>query len=122
MFYVIIGLLILCPFIKVGEGHDFCMRASIPALLVLMLLCIDAYEKYKKNLNKKKYILFVILLCIGAITPFNEIHRSIRETYFCASQGITVQYPEVDIETELLQFGNFSGECTNSLFFKYLAK
>lgn len=121
LFYVLLVVLSLCPFVKVGSAHDFCMRASIPALLILLIFCMDTWEKLSKEKTKKMYIIFSILLCIGAITPFNEIHRSVRETCIRASQGVTVEYPEIE-STALLSGDNFSGECGNNIFYKYLAK
>ena len=32
--------------IRVGYGFDFCMRASIPGLLLILLWCIDAFDSF----------------------------------------------------------------------------
>lgn len=119
--YLITAVLLVCPFIKVGSGHDFCMRASIPALFILMLLCIETLEKIRKE--GKRYLLtgYCIVLILGAVTSFNEIHRSVRETYWRVASGESVRYPETPIEEGLFREGNFSGEVRGNIFYKYFA-
>ena len=114
-------ILIICPFIKVGYGYDFCMRASVPALFILMLMCMETLERIR--LDGRKYLLagYCTVLLIGAITPFNEIHRSVRETFWRATYGESVRYPEYNIENRLLYGKNFSGEVAGNIFYKYLA-
>lgn len=121
LLYLITIILVLCPFIKVGSDYDFCMRASIPALFILMLMCMDTLEKIK--LDGKKFLLagYCIVLLLGAITPFNEIHRSVKETFWRVTNGESVRYPEVSIENVLLHGENFSGEVRGNLFYEYFA-
>lgn len=121
LLYLITVILIICPFIKVGYGYDFCMRASIPALFILMLMCMETLERIR--LDVRKYLLagYCTVLLIGAITPFNEIHRSVRETFWRATYGESVRYPEYNIENRLLYGKNFSGEVAGNIFYKYLA-
>ncbi len=134
-------LLLVCPFIKVGEGHDFCMRASVPALFVLMLRCMETWEGAwtdvcaesgsRECADKvtgvrtagKKYLFaaYCAVLLLGAVTPFNEIHRSVRETFWRVTYGQSVRYPEIRIEGQLLRYGNFSGDVQGSFFYRYLA-
>ncbi len=119
VYYIIIGTLLLCPMIKVGGAHDFCMRASIPALFILMLLVIRSLEKMAA---KKSFWLYpaLIVLLLGAVTPFNEIHRTIDETIIRKKIDKTMLWPGVSLP-EFLYYGNFSGD-TDSIFMKYLAK
>lgn len=120
--YLITVILIICPFVKVGYGHDFCMRASVPALLILMLMCIETLEKI--CMDGKKFLLvgYCAVLLLGAITPFNEIHRSVKETFWRVTDGESVRYPEISIENSLLYGENFSGDVSESFFYKYLAR
>lgn len=122
LIYLITAILVICPFIMVGNNHDFCMRASVPALIILMLLCIETLEKIQLEGKKVLLVAYCIVLLLGAITPFNEIHRSVKETFWKATNGESVRYPEIDIENELLRFANFSGETSGNLFFEYFAK
>lgn len=41
LFWVVNISLIIIPFIRIGESRDFCMRASIPALFILMIWIIE---------------------------------------------------------------------------------
>lgn len=124
LIYLITIILVICPFIMVGDNHDFCMRASVPALIILMLMCIETLEKIR--LDGKKFLLaaYCTVLLLGAITSFNEIHRSVKETFWRVTNGESVRYPECDIERQLLRYGNFSGggEVSGNLFYKYFAK
>jgi len=49
IFYITGAWLLICPLITVGFSDDFCMRASIPALIFLYLMIVDtitlAHEK-----------------------------------------------------------------------------
>lgn len=121
LLYLITVILIVCPFIKVGYGYDFCMRASVPALFILLLMCMETFERLR--LDGRKYLLagYCVILLIGAITPFNEIHRSVRETFWRVTYGESVRYSEYSIENKLLYGKNFSGEVAGNIFYKYLA-
>lgn len=119
--YLLIIVLVLCPFIKVGGGHDFCMRASVPALFILMLMGMEAWESIRQSGRKYLLVGYCVVLLLGGKTAFNEMHRSVRETYWRVSNGESVKYPEISIENQLLQFGNFSGEISGNWFFQYLA-
>ena len=125
MLWLISGILIVCPFVKVGMGHDFCMRASIPALFILMLLCMDVFESLQQSYRDgKKYvfILYCAVLLLGAVTPLHEMHKTVNETYLRVTRGESVRQAEKDIESVLLYAGNFSGETADSPFYRYLAK
>ncbi|MBL8097986.1 MAG: hypothetical protein JNK81_02335 [Anaerolineales bacterium] len=72
-------LLIIIPFIQIGSGRDFVMRASIAPLFYLMILTAESI--FQKQAKQKLLILIYILLFIGALTPLYEINRSIYRTY-----------------------------------------
>jgi hypothetical protein len=69
-------LIIVIPFIKIGVGQDFCMRASIPTLFMLMVWSANMLAESKSP----DRTFLIVLLCIGAITPLYEINRSIYRT------------------------------------------
>lgn len=121
-FYIVIAILLICPFIIVGSSHDFCMRVSIPALFVLMLYCMDSLEKAYVENKKRWFYMFSIFLIVGAITPFNEIHMSVRETITRYENQQSSKMPEVDIEETMFEAPNFYGFTTESIFYKYMAK
>lgn len=121
LLHLITLVLLSCPFIKIGSDHDFCMRASIPALFILMLMCMEVLERIR--LDGRRYLLagYLVVLLLGAITGFNEIHRSINETFWRVTNGVSVRYPEISIEDELLKYDNFSGEVQGSFFYEHLS-
>jgi hypothetical protein len=74
--YLAGALLVVIPLIKIGGGSDFCMRASIPTLFMLMLWSAETLS-FPGKWTKAGLIM---ILCIGAITPIYEINRSIYRT------------------------------------------
>lgn len=95
--YILTGFLLFAiPFFRVGTQFDFTMRASIPALFVLMLyvmrfLTADGLLKRERD-AMMSYIL-VIILTIGSITPFVEQWRALRtiraeKKIACVADGI----------------------------------
>lgn len=121
MVWLIVCILVVCPLIKVGSKYDFCMRASVPALFILMLLCMDTFGRIRLDGKKYLFAAYCATLLIGAITAFNEIHRSISETFWRVTYEESVRYPEVRVE-DMLRMGNFSGETQDSVFYKYFVK
>lgn len=120
--YVCIAILCLCPLIRVGGEKDFCMRASIPALFIVMLMCIESVDMFWREKDKVVLYILVGLFAIGCITPFNEVHRNIYETVRLTNQRETVRYQEVGTESLFLPISNFSGSVEQSIFYEIFAK
>lgn len=121
MYYVIGIIFLLCPLLRVGAEQDFCMRASIPALVILWIFVTDALSE---SYSKKQYPIFIALiitLCIGAITPIHEINRTIYETEK-RYHSITQIPADTSPEDAFFTGYNFSADVTDSFFFKYLSK
>jgi len=74
--YLAGALLVIIPLIKIGNGNDFCMRASIPTLFVLLLWSAETLSAPRTKARAG----LILLLCIGAITPLYEINRSLYRT------------------------------------------
>ncbi|MDP2777444.1 MAG: hypothetical protein Q8O48_07360, partial [Anaerolineales bacterium] len=72
-------LLILIPFIQLGSGGDFVMRASIAPLLFLMIMCAEVI--FQNSSSRLYRMAFVVFLLVGALTPLYEINRSVYRTY-----------------------------------------
>lgn len=119
LYYVVLGTLLIIPFIRVGSAADFCMRASIPALFLLMIIVIDTLEQSYKE--KGILISLIVILTIGAVTPLHEFIRTTQETVtrFNASQQV---YEISQDSMKILNAPNFSGIIDNSFFFKYIAR
>lgn len=77
--YLLGMMLLLFPFIQVGSGRDFVMRASIPALFYLMVWTAEAL--FSAHFPRLLRGFLFLLLGIGALTPLYEINRSIYRTF-----------------------------------------
>jgi hypothetical protein len=97
-------LLIVIPLINVGDTKDFCMRASIPTLFMLLLWSAETFAAPKTKVSTG----LILLLCIGAITPIYEINRSVYRTasYYLApptnAQKLTGQQVNVGKSTSFV--------------------
>lgn len=119
-YYILINLLLI-PFFKIGAASDFCMRASIPALLILMVFVMDTLIEANQEKDWTIVGMLVLTLLIGSVTPIHEIGRTFRETIDRLYTEEQV-YEEPVEPYELLNAGNFSGPTDHSFFFKYIAK
>ena len=103
VYYVTFASLLIIPLLKIGGSHDFSMRASIPALVMVFILTArflieekgvlksdgasKESEKTKENkrsndtasLKKLTYILVIIFLVLGTLTPAMEFLRGFHE-------------------------------------------
>lgn len=78
--WVVTGVLLaLIPFIQLGNGRDFVMRASIAPLFYLMLMTGEAI--FNKSVSLVVRYTLIVLLAIGSFTPLYEINRSIYRTF-----------------------------------------
>ena len=77
LYYITAGWLFIIPLIIVGSSFDFCMRASIPALLLVTLWCIEVIDRREKDLIT--WVLIGILL-VGSVTPLHEMKRTLVNT------------------------------------------
>lgn len=111
LFNIVAVSLLVIPFIIVGASNDFCMRASIPGLFLIMLWCIQTFDTHKWNL---RLLMLAATLLIGSVTPMHEIRRSIAVT--------RDDFAVVGLEEEkVFEAPNFSG-ITQSFFWKNIAK
>ncbi len=108
-------------------SNDFCMRASIPALCFLAIFTVkfliseETAQPYDKA---SKYILILILM-IGAVTPFAEIWSAC--SFACDFKKelwrLNQIYTFSRKETVKFGLGNFvSKNASQKYFFRYLAK
>jgi len=120
-YYVIAMLMFVCPWYIIGIYNDFCMRASIPALVILMCLVIDTLSRSIKLKKRKLAAVIICLLLIGSITPLHEISRSLSGTLIAElsgqKQGIYSLNP-IDVDYIRDQYYGYS----DNFFFKNLAK
>lgn len=98
LFYVTVLQLLVYPFIDVGIHSDLTMRASIPAIFVLYIMCyqylltnsviIPHKENELSNMSKTDrfiaktnivYVTLILCLIIGSVTPGFEFARGIKQ-------------------------------------------
>ncbi len=89
LFYLTWGIAALCPLIHVGTAADFCMRASIPVVFMIMIFCIRYLLDHKELLLKKGggvkravYLALIVVLLMGVTTPAMEFIRGVRDFSF----------------------------------------
>lgn len=121
LFYISLLSLLVCPFIEIGSGGDFCMRASIPSLVILYYMVAYSLKEDMKRRNYLFSIGILIVLSVGSITVVHEIGRSIDKTIeqwrdYNEIKNLT------NSEEMMFQISNFSGKIEDNLFFKYFAK
>ena len=111
LYYICLVCFLLFPFIKIGSSADFCMRASIPALVILFVMIIQTLQD--EDFRQKKLLFYglILTLLIGSITPISEFSRTIILT----KKG----YTKANLHISL---GNFFAYTKDNNFFKYLAK
>lgn len=121
LYYFIILCLCIIPPIKVGYSNDFCMRASIPFLLILMFFVIEAVRKSWRNKDYGIFIGLTFVLLVGSVTPILELKRTWTYTFEKVNNGEIV-YREDENPIEVLNMSNFSGNIEENFFFQYIAK
>lgn len=135
---VILCSLVAAPLITVGNASDFCMRASIPALFLLMLMLMEYLvpelcSKRDKSIDKKskenqkrvqKFISVMLIFIIGAVTPMVEYTSSTIRFVQTKGECVTeYDYMKSLAELPIKRKMNFVGtDSSNSAFYKYIAK
>ena len=98
LFYITVVQLLVYPFINIGINSDFAMRASIPAIFLMFVLCYqylltnsviipteetELVGKTKTDMFIAKtnivYVTLVLCLIIGSVTPGFEFARGIKQ-------------------------------------------
>ena len=110
LFWISLGMLIICPFIRVGTSSDFCMRASIPALLVVCVMIIENLNLTWQK-DRKWFCVLLAAFLIGCVTTVHEIGYAFKT-------GKQLTY----VQDNILMPSNFSSASGSSFFMKYLAK
>lgn len=139
IFHTTLFLIMLSPTVRIGTAADFCMRASIPAIFVLMALCLrylfshsskllTRAGKNRQHLITKVSCLWIIgCITIGTLTPFTEFKRGFDEVIENKSivlvNDTTYTFDQIFVGEFLNLDRNFIAEnYEKSFFFRYLAK
>lgn len=124
LYYIINVSLILIPIFRIGTGRDFCMRGSVPALLILMIMVL----KYIFDTNYKNKAIITIVLTIAALNPFMDYASRCNEMYdakkFPMAANDIPTFADKDVldkETPFM-FNFLTSNPKEKLFYKYIAK
>ena len=122
LFWAIVFTLLICPFIRIGQGADFCMRASIPAILSLCILCILRLHTWRTERCSRDYVTWalIFILALGACTPIMEFYRGINQV---VTMGVENARSGVSsLEGSDFSISNFGTENPeDKIFFRYLS-
>ncbi|MBQ1312383.1 MAG: hypothetical protein IIY55_11095 [Blautia sp.] len=122
LYYICGAWLWICPFIKAGDKIDFCMRTSIPALVVIMVFCMESLSRYAREKKWTWLVPMICVICLGAVTPIHEIHRSVNKLIAANLEGGQYLAEEISIEDNLFQKVMYSGAVKDNIFFEKLAR
>lgn len=115
LYYISLISLIICPLLSINGKGDFCMRASIPGLIMLLILIFQSLEKAMEKNDKTFIKILATLLIIGSLTPINEVKRTIANTH---KNTVLERYDLVISPCK----NNFFGYTKDNLFYKYIAR
>lgn len=98
LFYGVAVSLLIIPFFHLGASEDFCMRVSIPCVMILTAWCARYFctRPAVRAMSRRARLRFAAVLAafvIGAATPCMEIYRGIyhavtEKTIRLAQDGI----------------------------------
>lgn len=121
LFYICMIWLVICPILVMYGETNFCMRASIPALLLMYLYTVQTLEKAYSEKHYKHLIVIGLILAIGAIAPWHSIVINVSETHNRHLLETPVRAESVGTE-RVLSNKYESCDIKENYFFRYLAK
>lgn len=72
IFYAVNISLFIFPLIRIGTGRDFCMRASIPALFILMVMVIQKICMAQQEVLSIRTGILIALISISAVGAIGD--------------------------------------------------
>lgn len=124
-----IAALIVIPLFKVGKGRDFCMRASIPLMFLLMIWVLKFLIDNAKNSKYQMHIIgLVVALTISSfnvISPISGEMRRVRENGGPVLSDDLYTFSDKHIQdpcdtTDLINF--IVEDPEDAPFYKYIAR
>lgn len=80
IFWLAVGILFVLPLYQFGPSNDTMLRLSTPCLVILLIIALDQAAAWQTPLQGSFYKtgawLIVLVLFVGACTPFNEMWRA----------------------------------------------
>lgn len=126
--FSVLGLLLI-PMFTLGNEQDFCMRASIPLLFILMFYVSDyllqniGRKKGKLPINAK-VMPVIICLVIGSATPIVEYWASVNQIVQSGSHSTSIFADNIGtLGNRDLERDNFiTKHASDTFFYQYIAK
>jgi TRAP-type C4-dicarboxylate transport system permease small subunit len=124
--WIIVGELLLLPLFSDTDGNTI-MRGSIPALFLLMYM-VCGFLMEKKAVHPCRRWIVILVLCIGMVTPFTEINRSIQLTlkYGAITQEQVYSFRSIQTDDEAylkkIKSQFMVEDYESTFFFRYLAR
>jgi hypothetical protein len=123
MFDITVLTLCILPWFKFGVYNDLVMRASIPALFVLAVVFTRAI--HDARMERQTRIALIVVLLIGAVTPWIEFKRHIDSMASNPSPIFDEHKTPMDMTEYMLGQTIFFSQYSGSLqapFFRYAAR
>lgn len=78
LFWVVLAELSLLPLYSMGTYNEWTMRGSIPALFILMIICLQYILDEKINIKNRR--IMMVLLVLGFMTSAVDIRKHVTQT------------------------------------------
>ena len=122
LFLTMLTSLSVLMFFSIGGGDDFPMRASIPAIIILMLFTLNYILTYSLE-NLRGRLLFICLV-FGTVTPLVEMSRGIKNILNTGNIRHMHDYIKTfeGKDPHAYPYYNYITDQENAFFFRYLSK
>lgn len=90
LFITAVATLLVLPLLSIGPGNDLAMRGSIPSLGVLCIGAVNAFAHPKRPIGVYRRWLLVVVLLMGAVTPYFEFSRAIARKPWAPNPDFTL--------------------------------
>ena len=75
-FWIAAGVLLALPLIRFGPSNDFGLRLSAPALIILLIICLQTLQARERRSAVSSLWVAGLFLAVGAHTAVNELWRA----------------------------------------------
>lgn len=126
-FYITVGSVMLAPLVRVGNGTDFVMRFSIPAIMVMAAMTVRSLTDNDGFCEKKDRICSVLLrICIGigavtTLTEFARGYQAMLQNGRIVNVADDLKTMERDDIVDALERNIVAYDYEKNVFFRYLA-
>lgn len=122
LFYITFIWLALCPLLEMYGDKNFCMRASIPALVILFIYVIQALRMAVSLKKVRNFVIIMLFIAIGSVTALHEFNRTIVTTFRVYTNGSDSFIQEAASFRDIMGNEYETADISKNLFFKYLCR